>query len=365
MQNLVFYISGHGYGHATRSIELINALSQKSSHLRFHIKSDAPRWLFKSNLTADYALHGLKVDIGVVQPTCFQIDKSKTLAQWTRWLDTKASIVETEAAFIRDLDVKLILADIPPLAFDIAAKTAIPSVAIANFSWDWILSGYVPELPQFAPLVQEIEASYQKADRLLRLPFHGDLSGFRDRKDIPLIAGRAFKSKEEVRDILEIPREECRTLVLVAFRASDLAEVDVQKAFSGGDFMFVTLGLGNSYENSLDLPPDFIRFTELLNASDLVVSKPGYGLVSEIIAHQTPLLYTSRDDFAEYEVLVDGLQAYAVSQFIPRSDFMAGNWQPYLHSLTASDQQWQPIPVNGAEKASEEIVKIMKRSDTS
>ena len=63
---------------------------------------------------------------------------------------------------------------------------------------------------------------------------------------------------------------------------------------------------------------------DLLNACDAAISKPGYGLVAEIIANQTRLLYTSRSDFVEYEVLAKGLKEYAVTRELSREDFFAG-----------------------------------------
>ena len=56
MQPIVFYISGHGYGHATRCIELILTLMRKTPDLFFYIKTDARKWLFELNLSERYAL---------------------------------------------------------------------------------------------------------------------------------------------------------------------------------------------------------------------------------------------------------------------------------------------------------------------
>ena len=42
------------------------------------------------------------------------------------------------------------------------------------------------------------------------------------------------------------------------------------------------------------------RYEDLVRAVDVVVTKPGYGIISECIANDTALLYTSRGDFREY-----------------------------------------------------------------
>ena len=44
--------------------------------------------------------------------------------------------------------IDLIVADIPPMAGDIAAVLGVPCIAIANFTWDWIYEPYATEYLQ-------------------------------------------------------------------------------------------------------------------------------------------------------------------------------------------------------------------------
>ena len=47
-----------------------------------------------------------------------------------------------------------------------------------------------------------------------------------------------------------------------------------------------------------------IRYEDLVGAAEAVVTKPGYGIISEAIANDTAILYTARGHFPEYDVLV-------------------------------------------------------------
>ena len=95
-----------------------------------------------------------------------------------------------------------------------------------------------------------------------------------------------------------------------------------------------------------------------MNACDAAISKPGYGLVAEIIANQTRLLYTSRTDFVEYEVLVQGLKGYAIAKELSREDFFAGSWQQPIEALLQQPPDWKPIELHGAEIAADEVLKL-------
>ena len=104
------------------------------------------------------------------------------------------------------------------------------------------------------------------------------------------------------------------------------------------------------------------RYEDLVRAVDVVVTKPGYGIISECLANDTALLYTSRGDFREYQVLVDAMPKFLRCGFIDHADLFAGNWQPHLDALLA-----QPAPptrpeTNGAEVAADILLAILNDS---
>ena len=50
------------------------------------------------------------------------------------------------------------------------------------------------------------------------------------------------------------------------------------------------------------------RYEDLVRAADVVVTKPGYGIIAECLANDTALLYTDRGRFIEYDVLVAAMR---------------------------------------------------------
>ncbi len=94
--------------------------------------------------------------------------------------------------------VSLVVGDIAPLAFEVAARLGVPGVAIANFTWDWIYETH-PGLVTAAPwLVPMLRASYAKATLALELPFAGGLRGLPH--DTAIATGRATAHAHARRD---------------------------------------------------------------------------------------------------------------------------------------------------------------------
>ena len=128
------------------------------------------------------------------------------------------------------------------------------------------------------------------------------------------------------------------------------------------DFFFITTGPAfKAGKNILILPDAQPHYEDLVRAADVVVSKPGYGIVSDIIAHRVRLLYTSRGDFPEYPFLLETLNHWATCEYIPQEELLAGELKSYLERLMQKKQHWPSVPLNGAQVAAEMIVELVDR----
>jgi hypothetical protein len=89
------------------------------------------------------------------------------------------------------------------------------------------------------------------------------------------------------------------------------------------------------------------------------VTKPGYGIVADAIAHQVRVLYTDRGEFAEYSHLVRALDECATAAFVPQDELLSGNLGPYLTRLLTKKASWPATPLDGAEVAAAKILELI------
>jgi len=102
-------------------------------------------------------------------------------------------------------------------------------------------------------------------------------------------------------------------------------------------------------------PPAALSYPDLVAAADVVVSKPGYGIVSECVANGTPLLYTSRGRFAEYDVFVAGMPRVLRCRYLEQSDLLGGRWAGAVRALLAQAAPPETPRIDGTQVAAEEI----------
>ena len=270
------------------------------------------------------------------------------------------NLVEQEVEFIKQQKIDLVVGDIPPICFEIAARANIPSVAVTNFTWDVIYRAYTEEYPGFVSLIDDMTCFYGKATLALVLPYPCDMSMFPRTKAIPWVTRVSALSRGRAREAFGLP--ESGTIVLLSFGGLGLDTLPWEKLDEMTEFFFVTTAaIGEPRGNLLILDGAQRHYEDLLRAVDVIVTKPGYGIVADALAHRLPVLYTERGEFPEYPFLVQALNDLATAEFIPQGELLSGNFRPYLLRLLEKEQCWRSVQLNGADVAAGNILALLEQ----
>ena len=103
-----------------------------------------------------------------------------------------------------------------------------------------------------------------------------------------------------------------------------------------------------------------VKFEDLVRASDVIMSKPSYGIISECIANRVRFIYSDRADFIEAEPLISGIRQYLPHAVIPKDELFKGLWKPFLEKVLDSKFPENQPSCNGSEEASEALEQYLK-----
>ena len=337
---VAFFISGHGFGHASRQVEIINAFGARCPGARIFIRSAAARWLFERTLRVPFELDPRPCDTGIVQIDSLQLDVRRSLEAARDFYATIDARADEEARLLRERDTRLVIVDAAPLGCEAAARAGIPSVVASNFTWDWIYAEYADDLDRAPDVIPAIQRAYRQAQAAWRLPMHGGFETFATIRDVPFVARHARHDRDETRRRLDLPLD--RKLLLPTFggygvEGLDYGRIDLDPAWQVlADFPDAKI-----YDSGL-------RYEDLVGAVDAVFTKPGYGIISECIANGTALVYTDRGRFAEYDVLVREMPRYLRCAFIDRRSLVSGRWRDALDAAVGAPAPPEQPPTDGA-----------------
>lgn len=369
MTTVVFFVSGHGFGHASREVEVINALgAAMGDDLRLIIRSAVSPSLLERTVKVPYTLRPGLCDTGVIQANSVTHDDAATTAAAAEFYRDFDAKVTAEAAALADDRPDVIVADISPLGLAAAARLGVPSIFIGNFTWDWIYETH-GDLPTAAPhVIETIRRAHALATLTLRLPLSPsfDGTGLTNVRDLPLIARQPTQSRVRTRAHLSLPAT--RKLALLSFGGYGLNALDLASVDCAADWSLVVADRSINDPHVAALPHVHVvseetlsgqfRYEDLVAAVDAVVTKPGFGIIGECATADTPMLYTSRGDFREYDVLVEQMPRVLRCEFISQRDLFGGRWRAALESVLAQPAPPERWPPEGARVAAETIQRV-------
>jgi hypothetical protein len=346
-------ISGHGYGHAAQVVPVLNTLGTLVPGMTAILRTAVPASFFQDRMIIPWTLSPVQQDVGCIQDGPLKIDIDATWAAHQRFHDTWASRLSHEVAAMQAASPSLVIADTPYLAIEAGSRAQIPTIALANFTWDLVLKEYshASNLSQ-QQLIQSIRESYAKADMAIRITPAPKIDAFSNMIDIGPIASPNSPERDRLASALTLLPNE-RT-VLVGFGGIPLTSLPLKQMEQLRHYRFLFDGPvppGYSRIHSNETLP--LSFKTLLASVDVIMTKPGYGTIVEAVALQQPVVYVRRYNFADEPPLVDYLQRYGRGVEMSMKEFKAGRWEAAIRKADESSvpSAIPPPPTGAAEAA--------------
>ncbi|MED6130560.1 D-arabinose 1-dehydrogenase (NAD(P)(+)), variant 2 [Stylosanthes scabra] len=352
-----YYVTGHGFGHATRVAEVVRHLILAGHDV--HVVTAAPEFVFTNEVHSPRLFfRKVVLECGAVQSDALTVDPLATLAKYTEeTVKPRASILVTEAEWLKSINADLVISDVVSTACRVAADVGIPSVCVANFSWDIIYLDYVLAAgPDSRSIVWQIAEDYSSCNFLIRLPGYCPMPAFRNVIDVPLVVRRLYKSKKEVREELGIADNV--KLVILNFGGQP-SELKLKEEFLPSGWLCLVCGASDTQ----DLPVNFKKLPknvytpDIIAASDCMIGKLGYGSVSEALAYKCPFVFVHRENFNEEPFLRKMVENYQGGIEMSRNDLFSGHWKPYLEQAMSLKPSYVES-INGGEVAAQILQEI-------
>ncbi len=357
--SIAYYVTSHGYGHGVRACSIIRAINALYPHLKVQVVSLLPSGFLRSQLDAHRnSIRPESFDVGMTQIDSIRVDVPSTLERVRALYSRRKEMVEKEAAYLTEQGIGLCVVDIPALPIEAASKAGVPCIAVGNFSWDWIYSEFLPQNAAWGPLIDRLREAYGRTDLLLRLPFCDSMEAFPNVEDIPLVASPGTSRKEELADWTRC--DPAKKWILLSFTTLEWTEEALRKVESLQEYEFFSvdpLGWDGSRIHRIDRSK--MAFSDILASMDAVLSKPGFGILSDCVANKKPLIYADRSNFLEYPILVDAIKKYIRHVHIPATSLYRGDLKESLDRIWEAPDPAATLALGGDAIAARRIARFL------
>jgi len=367
--NISFYVSDHGYGHATRSIAVARALvAAGNGRVTLEIVNHHAASLLRRSLET---LRGVTVvdrrtDVGFVcREDRLAFDTGRTALNVWSWISGWKRFVAEEVERLRDRPPDLVLSDVAPEPLLVAEKLGSPSVVLSNFTW---VDQYQDHLRP--DMVAPIRGSYALAARAHAYSMRTALAGVRNVVGAGLVTREPRRVREEVRRGLGVSSGE--RLVHLGFGwSADSAQLGAEIDAAGipaGVRLLVSSNLAALVASAgangrlLAMAETDTEAHESIAACDLVIAKAGYGTVSEAIAGRVPILAVAVQGSPESELIASTVVRLGIGERFDGDELGAPLFQQgarMLRDLHRYADAYSRLPAEFAPGAADRLARTL------
>lgn len=349
--HLFLALSGHGFGHVTQAAPLVNELRRRCPGLHLTVQTAVPHGLVGSRIEGPFDYLQEPPDPGVTMANALDVDRAATVEAYRAFHAGWPGRVAREVRRLQELDVGIVLADVPYLPLAAASRAGIAAVAVCSLNWADIVAHYAGEAPNMAPILAAMRRAYGGADLFLRPEPAMPMPWLRRTAAVGPLASVGQRRRDEIVALLGCEKGRHLALVTLGGIATSLP---LERWPSDPEIHWLMPpGQRPLREDMTDFTRLPLPFADLLASVDLLIAKPGYGTFVEAACAGLPTAYVARGDWPEEPYLCHWLRRHVPSSEIPRDAWQEGAFLPRIRALLG--QPVQPAQASGAPEAADLI----------
>tara|TARA_B110000037_G_scaffold220399_1_gene288216 strand:- start:593 stop:1729 length:1137 start_codon:yes stop_codon:yes gene_type:complete len=369
------YLSDEGFGPLIREKEIIKSLNTKDKNLTPVIQTERHfndiNWIIGKDIK--------KI-------------KKNNLIEWSKNLDGSPNLKNIEKFFLnyqknskkffkeetKDKNLKFIISDFSPDAFNIAKKLNIPSYGVAHFSWDWFFSKLYFKNNHNTHIRNSVLSFWEKAihnaTKIFCPPFTPiEVLEKYEKKIIqtPFVVKKILKNNRYETDIIAnmIRKIDRKYKVLIIDSGSKVLFYELKKILKEtskviDDYQFfVPQAFKKLKSDNISILPNNSIFSDYIPYVDVVIGRAGFNTISECMYHKTPIILISENGNPEtkeniFNLVVNNLGHYynikedKLHKFLPK-------YFSQTHSFYKEILLNKKFKFNGAEFIANNIIKSL------
>ncbi|MDH3326772.1 MAG: hypothetical protein OEM38_08675 [Gammaproteobacteria bacterium] len=301
---------------------ILNALLEECD-FRLTLRTTLPENLLRTRIKGDFSVIPETSDFGMLMHSSLDVDVERSGEAYRVFHQNYEQKVEDEAASLLAIKPDLILANIPYLTIDAAARCEIPCVAYCSLNWFEIFSHYFKGVfPEEQKIKKQIGDAYNRADLFLCPTPSMSMSALTNIENVGPIA----KQNNNIIDLHEKIGCDKQTKIVLVTPGGISTPIPIESWPQVDHILWVCSWQVDTHRRDIIYCEKIdLSFNEILANCDAVITKAGYGIVTETVCNQVPVLYVTRGDWPEEPHLLKWWKQYGNVGEISRDELYAGD----------------------------------------
>ena len=316
---IALYISSHGFGHMTRCLGIIENILNTSNYYVYIVCNKKQNDFAKIYL-AEYKdriiYKDLVIDIGLVsKKNSLEVDKYSLHQQLLEFTSSWEAVENYECDFLKNLNIKCIVSDISPIGTLVGNKLQLPVVLITNFTW---VEQY-EHIGIDESIIDKYRQAYSYVTKFIKYGLCLPINSVNCKEVYEV----GFTCREIDFDKVEkIKQQYGKSIMVTCGKSANLNTINI-KNFNGT--IFTTSGIDITCKrdcNVVNLPLDILDTQNYIAASDIVITKAGWGTIAESVLGHTNLVLIERPSAKEDSFNIEQLKKDKLAISIKEEDLI-------------------------------------------
>ena len=349
MPHLVADITAHGFGHLVQSALVFNALWRMRPDIKLTVRCNHSRRVLEEFIVRPFETAPSLPDVGMIMLGPSRIDAQASLGAYQDIFRDWDQLVERETSSLAELNTDLHFTNIGFAGIAAAHSAGVKSIGLCSLNWLDIFSSYCIDLSGGREIAEKLQRIYAQLDMFIQPTPAMQMSQFTRFKSVGPIA-------RDCKEHLTQRSAELRERFAQPYLA--LASVGGIPMDTGWDLLPRVDGVfwltpGNApkgRDDVADCETLGVKVIEALCASDLVLTKTGYGTFAEAVCNGIRLLYAARPDWPEATALEGWVNDHGCTAHCSQDQLYSGDFADQVKDLLGREPAARISPT-GAEEA--------------
>ena len=307
-------ISAHGFGHLAQTVPMIEALRSELPQVEFVIRTGVPPRVIEERLGHSICIVPSDFDFGLVMNSPFDVNRQASFARYAALHRDYEAVVQALASWIRQEGFAGVLSNISYPVIAGAHYAGVPVVAVSSLNWLEMFNHYCGSFEGGDEIAEQIRASYLKASVFCRLLPGTPMPDLRTTVITEPVVRVGTSQRETL--LKRLGRNSETRIVVFAFGGMSGESGPPWSVATNKDCLLFGPESWARERPWTPIDAGGIPFIDLLASADAVITKPGYGIVSEVAALGVPTLLLTRGDWPEEPYLVDWLRDHGRCEYL-------------------------------------------------
>lgn len=350
--HIVADISANGFGHIAQMAPILHKLAENLEiqiTLRTEVKAEICHEFFK----IPFQFGPPPPDPNMRMKGPLDVDIDGLFVDYKNLVSRWDEVVLRDAEILKRLNADIVLTNISVVSIASASRAKIPAVAICSLNWADVFATYCGSDGAARIIFQQLTEVYNMATEFIQLTPHMKMDWLTSARTVGPVARQGKDHRNELEDLKPAKNYAIASMggIPGAHDVMPLPRLDNVLWIVPADWEVVR-------DDWLSRANINISFLDLIRSADLLVTKAGYGSVTECAINSTRIIYTERTDWCENVMLEAWMADNCTSCKVDRQTMQCGNYGREVVELLKQPVQ-PPMKATGSLEAAQILLNLI------